>query len=147
MLIDQKNKSCISIWAGDSRMYFADRSGVCRQVSYDHCDEENKITVVYDGNGKLYGQLSYDIIQSKTPLMYAVTSDGMNTPLDKLFTFLYGCIFHNIQNHNLFESKATHYIEKVISDNYTAVMLYFRYPKHIVLKSFNGMQINEADQG
>ena len=145
MIIDQKEHkagyTCVSIWAGDSRIYSIEQSGLCKQISHDHYNEEGHLSVVFGGDGKLHGLLSHTVLYSKAPLAYVVTSDGMNSQLTGLFKFFFACIFHNISDNGLFESKAKKYLGSLVSDNYSITMLYNNCPNNIILNSFKKMQV------
>ncbi len=139
MLIDRKNTkngySCISLWAGDSRAYLIEEEKQPVQISTDQYNSEGHLSVVFGGDGKLYGELGRNFSVLKKPILYCVTTDGMNSQLKGLYKFFLSCVYHHINSDTTFEFQSTRFLSSIISDNYSSAMLYRIRPKSILSKT------------
>lgn len=145
LLIDKKETSkgfsCLTIWAGDSRIYSIDSIGSALQISNDQYDENNHLAVVFGGDGKLHGKLGHSFFITKNPLLFCLTSDGMNSQLKGLFKFFVACVYYNITTNKEFEYQSTKYLGNLVSDNYSAALVYRIYSKSTIRRVYKKISL------
>lgn len=145
LIVDKKETcrgySCITLWAGDSRIYSVDTLGNAKQISKDQYDDNGHLSVVYTGEGKLVGKLGYSFFTIKDPLLFCITTDGMNSSLKGLFNFFVACVYHGIYSNQEFEYQTTKFLGKLISDNYSAIMIYRKYSKISLARIYRNISL------
>ena len=140
-LVDRKRNrygnSCLTLWAGDSRIYAVESNGKAFQISNDQYNENGHISVVFTGEGKLIGEMGSQQLYLKEPLLICSTTDGMNCVLNDLFKFLVQCVYFRIQDDHIFEKKATKFLGNLVSDNYSVALLYRDHSDSVISKTYD----------
>mgnify|MGYP003402314602 FL=1 len=140
VLVDRKkNKngySCIALWAGDSRIYAIEAEGHAFQISSDQYNEEGYISVLFSGDGNLIGEMGSKYICLNDPLLICATTDGMNCQLNGLYKYLVACLYSGIQDNKAFEKTTTKFLGSLVSDNYSAALLYKMHSVGVIKKAY-----------
>ena len=132
---------CITLWAGDSRIYAIEATGDAFQISNDQYNEDGHLSVVFSGDGKLIGDMGSRYIYFKDPLLICATSDGMNCQTKGLYKFLIACLYLNTRDNITFEKLTTEFLGNIISDNYSAAMIYKKHSPAIIKRAYKKISV------
>lgn len=115
-------------WAGDSRVYeLQEDSGELRLLTYDHHDEEGRLTSYYGGDGRVRGSLSWLYREGPIPpAAVCVTTDGVHEHCrdEEIRHFLIYCMSKSIETNEHLSEELSDFLSLNISDNFSFGLYY-----------------------